>query len=376
MLTDPRLEKLANVIVTHSTRLRRGDKLLIEAVDVPDEAVLAIARRATRAGAEVFVLTKHGVILRELCRQATEESMRLMGQVEAALMEQMDAYVALRGSHNVAELSDVPPDKMQLYQTHWWKPVHLQIRVPRTRWVVLRWPHPAMAQQAHMSTEAFADYFFTVCTLDYRRLSRAMEPLRERMLHTDMVEIKGPGTALRFSIKGMPAVKCDGRRNLPDGELFTAPVRDSINGTIRFNTTSVFQGVRFEGITLRFRHGRIVDARADKTERLNQILDSDEGARYTGEFSFGLNPYITKPMQDTLFDEKIAGSFHLTPGSAYEQADNGNRSQVHWDMVMMQTPEYGGGEIYFDGTLIRKDGLFVPEDLHQLNPDRLLHSGR
>ncbi|MDZ7294475.1 MAG: aminopeptidase [candidate division KSB1 bacterium] len=376
MLTDPRLEKLANVIVTHSTRLRRGDKLLIEAVDVPDEAVLAIARRATRAGAEVFVLTKHGVILRELCRQATEESMRLMGQVEAALMEQMDAYVALRGSHNVAELSDVPPDKMQLYQTHWWKPVHLQIRVPRTRWVVLRWPHPAMAQQAHMSTEAFADYFFTVCTLDYRRLSRAMEPLRERMLHTDMVEIKGPGTALRFSTKGMPAVKCDGRRNLPDGELFTAPVRDSINGTIRFNTTSVFQGVRFEGITLRFRHGRIVDARADKTERLNQILDSDEGARYTGEFSFGLNPYITKPMQDTLFDEKIAGSFHLTPGSAYEQADNGNRSQVHWDMVMMQTPEYGGGEIYFDGTLIRKDGLFVPEDLHQLNPDRLLHSGR
>ncbi|MDZ7337389.1 MAG: aminopeptidase [candidate division KSB1 bacterium] len=376
MLTDPRLEKLANVIVTHSTRLRRGDKLLIEAVDVPDEAVLAIARRATRAGAEVFVLTKHGVILRELCRQATEESMRLMGQVEAALMGQMNAYVALRGSHNVAELSDVPPDKMQLYQTHWWKPVHLQIRVPKTKWVVLRWPHPAMAQQAHMSTEAFADYFFTVCTLDYRRLSRAMEPLRERMLHTDMVEIKGPGTALRFSIKGMPAVKCDGRRNLPDGELFTAPVRDSINGTIRFNTTSVFQGVRFEGITLRFRHGRIVDARADKTERLNQILDSDEGARYTGEFSFGLNPYITKPMQDTLFDEKIAGSFHLTPGSAYEQADNGNRSQVHWDMVMMQRPEYGGGEIYFDGTLIRKDGLFVPEDLHQLNPDRLLHSGR
>ncbi len=370
-MTDPRLEKLAQLIVTYSTRLRPGDKVLIEAVDVPDEAVVAIARRAQRAGAQVFVLTKHSTLLREIYRQATEESMRLMGRVEAALMEQMNAYVALRGSHNVAELSDVPVEKMQLYQTHWWKPVHLHIRVPKTRWVVLRWPHPAMAQLAHMSTEAFVDFFFAVCTLDYRRLSRAMEPLRERMLKADLVEIKGPGTALRLSIKGMPVVKCDGTRNLPDGELFTAPVRDSVNGTILFNTPTMFQGTRFEGVSLRFRQGKIVQARADKSEHLNKILDSDQGARYVGEFSFGLNPYITKPMLDILFDEKIAGSFHLTPGSAYEQADNGNRSQVHWDMVMIQTPEYGGGEIYFDGTLIRKDGLFVPEDLQPLNPARL-----
>lgn len=370
-MTDPRIEKLAQILVTYSTRLRRGDKVLIEAVDVPAEPVIAIARRAARAGAQPFVITKQNPVLREMYALATEESMRLMGQVEATLMREMTAYIALRGSHNVAELSDVPAEKMQLYQAHWWKPVHQELRVPKTRWVVLRWPHPAMAQLAHMSTEAFADYFFRVCTLDYRRLSRAMEPLRERMQRTDMVEIKGPGTALRFSIRGMPAVKCDGRRNLPDGELFTAPVRDSVEGTIRFNTPSLFQGTLFQDVRLRFRKGKIVQATADKGERLNQILDSDVGARYVGEFSFGLNPYITRPMLDTLFDEKIAGSFHLTPGSAYEEADNGNRSQVHWDMVMMQTPEFGGGEIYFDGTLIRRDGLFVPEDLRPLNPPHL-----
>jgi len=370
-MTDPRLEKLARIVVTYSTRVRQGERVLIEAVDVPAEAVITIARQVRKAGAQPFIITKQNAILRELYTAATEESMRLMGQAEALLMREMHAYIALRGNYNVAEFSDVPAEKMQLYQAHWWKPVHLEIRVPKTRWVVLRWPHPAMAQLAQMSSEAFEDFFFDVCTLDYRRLSRAMDPLKERMEQTDVVEIKGPGTALRFSIKGMPAIKCDGKRNIPDGELFTAPVRDSVEGTIRFNTPTVFQGTRFEQVTLRFRKGRVVQATSDKRERLNQILDSDEGARYVGEFSFGLNPHITRPMMDTLFDEKIAGSFHLTPGSAYEEADNGNRSQVHWDMVMVQTPEYGGGEVYFDGVLIRKDGLFLPEDLRALNPSHL-----
>ncbi len=366
-MTDPRLEKLARIVVTYSTSVRRGDNVLIEAVDVPPQAVIAIARQVTKAGGQPFVITKQNAILRELFATATEESMRLMGQVEAMLMREMQAYITLRGSYNVSELSDVPVEKMKLYQAHWWRPVHQEIRVPKTRWVVLRWPHPSMAQLANLSTEAFEAFFFDVCTLDYRRLSRAMEPLRERMLKTDVVEIKGPGTALRFSIKRMPVIKCDGKRNLPDGELFTAPIKDSVEGTIRFTTPCIFQGTRFEHITLRFRKGKIVQASADKAERLNQILDSDAGARYVGEFSFGLNPHITRPMMDTLFDEKIAGSLHLTPGSAYEEADNGNRSQIHWDMVMIQTPEYGGGEVYFDGTLIRKDGLFVPEDLLPLN---------
>jgi aminopeptidase len=243
--------------------------------------------------------------------------------------------------------------------------------IMKKKWCGLRAPNESMAQDAGMSTEQFEDFYFDVCTLDYEKMSRAMDPLVALMEKTDRVQIKGPGTDLTFSIKDIPVVKCDGKYNVPDGEVFTAPVRDSVNGTIQFNTPSSYMGYTYDNIVLTFRDGKIVEATANNTERINQLLDSDEGARYIGEFAIGFHPHILHPMKDTLFDEKIAGSLHFTPGQAYEIADNGNRSAVHWDMVLIQRPEYGGGEIYFDGELVRKDGLFVVEDLVGLNPDRL-----
>jgi aminopeptidase len=266
----------------------------------------------------------------------------------------------------------VPDERLKLYRKHWWNPVHSELRVKKTKWVVLRWPTPSFAQQANKSTEAFEDFYFDVCTFDYARLADAIEPLKKRMDAADKVHITGPGTDLHFSIKDIPTIPCTGLRNIPDGECFTAPVKDSVNGPIQFNAPTIYQGAIFENVRLVYKEGKIVEATAgDMTEKLNQILDSDEGARYVGEFSFGVNPFILEPMKDILFDEKIAGSFHFTPGQAYEEADNGNRSVVHWDMVMLQRAEQGGGTISFDGELIRKDGLFVPEDLHCLNPDAL-----
>jgi aminopeptidase len=202
-------------------------------------------------------------------------------------------------------------------------------------------------------------------------MSKAMDPLQELMEKTDIVRIVGPGTELEFSIKGLPAIKCDGKMNIPDGELFTAPVRDSVNGRLAYNTPAVYQGFTYENIVLEFKNGKIVKATANDDLRINKILDTDEGARYIGEFSFGLNPFIEKPMKDTLFDEKIKGSIHLTPGNAYDECDNGNRSAIHWDLVYIQRPEYGGGEIWFDDVLIRKDGLFVLPELECLNPQSL-----
>jgi aminopeptidase len=265
-------------------------------------------------------------------------------------------------------MADVPAEKMDLYQRLWWQPVHTALRVPKTKWVVLRYPTPSMAQLARMSTEAFEDYYFDVCTADYAEMARRQEPLRELMLTTDQIHIKGPGTDLSFSIKDIPVIPCNGRRNIPDGEVFTAPVRTSCNGVITYNTGSLYQGTVFEGIKFELKDGKIIHAECrGETARLNQILDSDEGARYIGEWSLGCNNRVKKPMLDTLFDEKIGGSLHFTPGQAYETADNGNRSRVHWDLVLIQTPEYGGGEIYFDGKLIRKDGKFIPENLLPLN---------
>jgi aminopeptidase len=268
----------------------------------------------------------------------------------------------------------VPGDRVKLV-SRLMQPV-LDYRVGRTKWVVLRWPTPSMAQQAGLSTEKFEDFYFRVCTLDYARLTPGMEALAALMRKTDRVHLKGPGTDLKFSIKGIGAKECGGLRNIPDGEVFSCPVKDSVEGVVQYNAPTVYLGTSFDSIRLVFKKGKIVKATANNTKRLNEILDSDDGARYIGEFALGFNPHILEPMRDILFDEKIAGSFHFTPGQAYEDCGNGNKSQVHWDMVCIQRPDYGGGEVWFDGKLVRKDGLFVPASLKKLNPDYLLGKNR
>jgi aminopeptidase len=288
-------------------------------------------------------------------------------------MKKMQGYIALRGSANMSETSDVDSKRMSMY-SRVLRPV-LDYRVNKTRWVVLRWPTPSMAQSANLSTESFENLYFDVCTLDYRRMAKAMEPLHRRMKSADHVRLTSPGTELSFSIKGIGAKMCEGKRNIPDGEVFSCPVKDSVNGTIQFNTPTIYSGTKFENVRLEFKDGKIINATSNNTKRLNEILDTDAGARYVGEFSLGFNPHILNPMCDILFDEKIAGSLHFTPGQAYEECDNGNRSAVHWDMVLIQRPEWGGGEVWFDGELIRKNGRFVPKDLRGLNPENLKSSG-
>ena len=362
---DARFHKLAKLLVEYSTRLKRNENVLIEAFDVPDEMTIALIRAARKVGAIPFVQIQRAQVNREIALKALDRQLDLAARHELARMKKMDAYIALRGSNNITELSDVPVNKMQLIAKKM-RPVTDQ-RVKKTKWVVLRWPTPSMAQLASMSTEAFENFYFDVCTLDYRKLQPGMKALKTLMEKTGRVEVKAPGTDLRFSIKGIPAVICGGDRNIPDGEVFTAPVKDSVQGHITFNAPTIYQSVGFDGIRLEFRDGKIVDAKSNQTEKLNKILDSDPGARYIGEFSLAFNPHILEPMRDILFDEKIAGSFHFTPGQAYDEADNGNRSQVHWDMVSIQRPDYGGGEIYFDGKLIRRDGEFLPKQLRSLN---------
>src|SRR5438552_2565133 len=362
---DDRFDKLAKLLVEYSVRLKRNETVLIEAVDMPDEMTIALVRAVRKAGGVPFVHTYYNRVNRALALEASDRQLKLMASHELARMKKMNAYIAVRGSNNITKMSDVPPEKMKLIGRKM-RPVQDQ-RVKKTKWVVLRWPTPSMAQLAGMSTEAFEDFYFDVCTLDYRKLQPGMKALQRLMQKTDRVQVKGRGTDLSFSIKGIPAVICGGDRNIPDGEVFSCPVKDSVEGHVTFNAPSIYQGTAFDGIRLEFKNGKIVDAASNETKKLNKILDSDPGARYTGEFSLGFNPRVFQPMRDILFDEKIAGSFHLTPGQAYEEADNGNRSQVHWDMVSIQRPDYGGGEIYFDGKLIRKDGEFLAKQLRSLN---------
>jgi aminopeptidase len=370
MIIDPRFSKLADGLTGFSVELKPRERVLIDAFDVPDAMVIALVRAIRARGAVPYVNLHRARVSRELMLGGTTEQFAPHAAVELKRMQDMDAYIALRGSDNIFETSDVPGETVQTYAKAM-KPV-LDHRVNKTKWVVLRWPTPAMAQQAAMSTERFEDFYFDVCTLDYARMIPGMAALKRLMEKTDQVHIKGPGTDLRFSIKGIGARECGGQRNIPDGEVFSCPVKDSVEGVLQYNAPTVYLGTSFDHIRLVFKKGRIVEATANNTKRLNEILDSDAGARYIGEFAIGFNPHILEPMRDILFDEKIAGSFHFTPGQAYEGVGNGNKSQVHWDMVCIQRPEYGGGEIWFDGKLVRRDGLFVPKSLHKLNPDYLL----
>ncbi len=368
-MTDPRYQKLARLLVNYSTEIKNGDRALLDMIDVPDEFSVELIRAVRAAGGTPLVEVRHTRVSRELLMGTNDRHAALVRDIEMFRMKKMQAYIAIRGSANISENSDVPSERMQLY-SRIIRPVQ-DYRVNKTRWCVLRWPTPSMAQAAGMSTEAFEDLYFDVCTMDYARMARAMVPLEKRMKRADKVHLKAPGTDLTFSIKGIGAKMCKGDRNIPDGEVFSCPVKNSVNGVIQFNTPTIYSGTKFENVRLEFKDGKVVKATANNSKRLNEILDTDAGARYVGEFSLGFNPFILSPMCDILFDEKIAGSLHFTPGQAYEECDNGNRSAVHWDMVLIQRKEWGGGEVWFDGELIRKDGIFLTKDLKPLNPANL-----
>jgi aminopeptidase len=365
-MKDPRNTTLARNLIDYSVELKPGEIVYIEvkglaAIELGKELV----RYATEKGGVPFWYYNDESISRHFIRTATDEQFKKLADFHLDMMKKAAAYIGIRGSENSFDLADVDRDQMEKYQKIFYKPVHLEERVKRTKWVVMRYPNSAMAQLAETSQEKFEDFYYNVCNLNYAKMSKAMDPLVELMDKTDRVHIKGPGTDLTFSIKGIPIVKCDGTRNIPDGEVYTAPVRDSINGTISYNTPSLYEGTVYNDIKFTFRNGKIIEATCDNAEKMNKILDTDEGGRYVGEFAIGVNPFVLEPMKDTLFDEKIRGSFHLTPGCCYDEAPNGNTSAIHWDLVLIQRKEYGGGEIWFDDKLIRKDGVFTDPALEK-----------
>ena len=370
---DQRLQKLAHNLVNYSVRAKSGDKVWINYIgENTVDLARALVKEVYAAGAIPFPHFENQRVHRELLMGCTEEQLRIMSETDCGQMSQMDCFIGVRAADNASELSDVPPEKLSLYNRLYSSPVHHGIRVPKTRWVVLRYPTDAMAQLMDSSYEQFEDFYYNVCNLDYEKMGRAMENLVNLMNRTDKVRLVAKDTDISFSIKGIPAIACDGHMNIPDGEVYTAPVRDSVNGVIAYNAPSRYEGFTYENVSLTFEKGKIIKATSNDNERINRVFDTDEGARYVGEFAIGVNPYITKPMKEILFDEKIRGSIHFTPGMCYDDAPNGNKSAIHWDLVLIMTEEYGGGQIWFDDVLIRQDGRFVTDELLCLNPENLM----
>lgn len=370
-MIDPRITTLAKNLVGYSINAKKGDKVLIEAHEIDTPLVTEIIKEVYKAGAMPFVELFDAKVQRAILNGLTKEHADKMAEYAINRMQEMDCYIGIRGGKNSYETSDVPQSNMEIYSKYYAHPVHHNERVLKSRWVILRYPNESMSQLASMSTEKFEEFYFNVCNLDYSKMDKAMDKLQALMNKTDKVRLVAKDTDISFSIKNIGSKKCSGHMNIPDGEVYSAPVKDSVNGVITYNAPSICQGYKFENVSLTFKDGKIIKATANNTEKLNSILDTDDGARYVGEFAIGVNPYIVKPIGDILFDEKIAGSIHFTPGACYDDANNGNKSAVHWDLVLIMTPEYGGGEIYFDDTLIRKDGMFVVKDLLPLNPENL-----
>lgn len=356
-------QQFAEKICHYACELKAQEKVWIECVGlnaVP--LVKEICREARQIGAIPFVK----LVDTEISRQLLADSDDLYWQSHCELdgeakMAEMDAYIGIRASENIYETSEVSAEKQESYSKYYLKPVHLEKRVKGTKWVVMRYPSPAFAMNAKMSTASFEKFYYEACLLDYSALEKAMQPLHDLLKKTDMIHLKGEGTDISFSVKGQNWIPCVGKRNLPDGEIFSSPILDSVNGHITY-VASVYQGKPFDYVKLFVKDGVVQHFESSNQEALELILNTDKGAKRFGEFAFGTNTAIQQPMFDILFDEKIYGSNHLTLGQDYEEASNGNASQIHWDLVNI------GSDVYCDGLLIRKGRLFVLDNLQALNP--------
>lgn len=371
-MEDSRVRKFAHFMINRAVYLQPGENVLIELRGTKPLGFLkALVEEAYKAGGKPFVHIFDFDIDAALIEGADAEHISKIAYYEVERMKDMQAYIGIRAHDNISAWNCISSEKNALYRKNYFAPIHQDVRINRTKWSVLRYPSDSMAQLARMSTHEYEDFFFTACLVDYDKMERAMKPLCALMDATDKVKITGPGTDIEFSIKNIPCCPMSGNKNIPDGEIYTAPVKNSVNGKITFNTPAQLDGFIYNDISLTFKDGKIVDFHSNNVEKMRGVLDTDEGARYVGEFALGVNPAIKHAIGDTLFDEKIAGSFHLTPGNCYENTSNGNKSAVHWDLICIQTPEYGGGEMFFDDVLIRKDGRFVIPELECLNPENL-----
>lgn len=365
-MTD-KILKLSETIVNYSINVQKNERVLITTQGlVPADLVKALIKDInSREGiANVKIIDEE--IWTLLLENTNEERINLLKKILDFEVHNYDSFISIYYNTNDYEEKNVDADIRKKLGAETRELSN--IRTNKRKWVLLQYPSELDAYKAKMKIDEFREFSFDVMCVDYALMAENIKPLKELIEKTDKVRITAKDTDLTFSIKDIGAIPCCGNFNIPDGEIFTAPVKDSVNGVITFNTPSPYRGMVYNQVQLTFENGKIVKATSlDDDTQLNRIFDTDGGSRYLGEFAFGLNPLINYPMMDILFDEKINGSIHLAVGSCYEEATNGNDSSVHWDLVLIQREEYGGGNIYFDDVLVRENGKFVLPELEKLN---------
>lgn len=364
---DPRVEKLADLLVRHSLRLRPREKVVLVGSPLGESLLEACYRAAMKAGAFVdtrMMLTSQDEILLKI---GNEEQIRFVNPMAELQLNGYDARIVVPADRNTRALSGVDPARQAAFAAA--REPLMRAMMDRTasgeyRWVSFFYPTNAYAQDAGMSLSDYEDFVYSACFLDepdpiarYEEMRKEHERLISWLHGKSEIHVLGPDTDLTFSVAGRRWIDCSGQMNMPDGEFFTGPVEDSVNGKVRFTYPATVQGRMVEDVRLRFEGGRVVEASARQNEEfLLRMLDADEGARRLGEFSFGTNPRITRFTAEVAYDEKIGGTIHMAVGASIPESGGVNRSGVHWDMVCDLRQ---GGEVYADGELFLKDGRFV-----------------
>jgi len=363
-----KLLKIFKLLVSHSLKLKKNENVFIESINIPEDILVLLVKVINDRKAIPFLNLKCDKIIREIALSQGGNYFHELKKNELCVLKKMDAYIGIRSSLNNNELSDLTDYKIKIIYKNYYEPVHLKYRNNKLKSVFIRIPNESYASQGNVSTEMLALQFYKSCLYDYKKLNILLEPFVKLLKKSDKIKIIGPGkTDLQFSIKKMPVIKCTGEKNIPDGELDTVPVLNSVNGRIEFNVITTYAGNTFHFINLDISRGKIINFQTSNDKKFSQIISIDNGAKYFGEFAFALNNKVKFPINDILNDEKMKGTIHLALGNAYTHCDNGNRSSIHWDLILDQRLEKGGGEIYIDDVLVRKNGKFILKELKEID---------
>ena len=368
-MADTRIEKLADLLVNYSVAVRPGDKVVITGETIAEPLLKAIYTFVLKAGGYPTMMARLAGLDELFYRYASDDQLQHLPDWQREIISTYDVRISIGAEHNTKALTNVDPEKMVMYRQSHRELMEIALRRSATkelRWTVAIFPTNAYAQDAEMGLSEYEDFVYSACMPDindpvayWQRFSAWQQKIVDWLKEKKSVHVIGPETDLRLSIAGRPFENCDGHYNMPDGEVFTSPVEDSVEGKVCFSYPAIYQGHEVTGVRLRFEKGKVVEATAEKNEEfLLKLIDTDEGSRRVGEFAIGTNEGITRFTRQILFDEKMNGSFHMALGAGYPETGSQNKSAIHWDLICDLRD---GGEIWVDDELMYQNGKFVIE---------------
>jgi len=366
-VVDPRHQKLAKVLVNYSTKVKPGEKVLIRAGAIAAPLVLEVVREAMRAGAHTTTRIGLEGLPEIFFAEANDEQLAHVSQLDFFQLEYFDVDISIQAEENTKNLSNVDPQKfakrMSAFAPYSKARLERYFQAKKTRWVGTLFPTQAYAQDAHMSLREYENFVFAGGLLDrddpvgeWRKVHDEQQRIVDYLNQRDEIHIVAPDTDITYQVRGRNWLNADGAVNFPDGEVFTGPIEESVNGTIHFTYPAIYNGKEVEDVRLTFRDGKVVEASAMRgLDLLNTMLDIDAGARRLGEVAFGLNYNIKQFTGNTLFDEKIGGTMHMALGASIPLTGGVNDSSIHWDIVC----DLREGKVFADGQLCYDSGRFI-----------------